>query len=651
MRGIWRGPGAVALALIIGVAWNATAQTILPGSLVNGIESTTHPLTNAVDPDYLTYAEIVPTTDTGTTVSFVVDLGAEMEVSSVAMYGFYIYRAAQVMLSDEIVVAASDAGSTGPWSVIGSIDVGNTRPTDPDPDIGGVNPWTGGNGRRIPCTPTTTRYLRVWGEQGFDNLIRITHLQINPEIVLHEVDPVYEGVPFNPWDPGGGVLNSRVGVDMVDGRLDTRCHIGTSISLTLDLGTSQSVQEIRLLTADNDAFAMVETGEVRVSSTDDPLNFDVLETAFDASLPGGQDYAVARIILPNAPTRRFFELTCLTDRDGDIPDGTTSEMRIGEIEVRTPDQLPLLSPSVVVGSVEGGLAGTGNEDETRAFDFDYAVYFQISQAGQDRASFVVDLGGTHEVRSVGMYGYWQYVTQVQLFGGDVVVEAADGAAGPWTEIGSITLEGERPTDPDPDIGGENPWTGGNGRLIPCEPTEATHLRISGAFTYDNVVRLYEAIINPPAVIHEVIPVDQGRTLWDVGGLPYNSRCGAELVDGNVQTRVNPQSPFAATLDLGAVRTIEKLRFYAWESQTSAIPTQGTIRVSSNDTPLNMDDVVMTFNETYIGGGLIEVELPTPVARRFVQIEFPQSNLQFGEIEVLTGPPPPPVNRAEHWMLY
>lgn len=607
-------------------AWGA--PVVLPGTVVNG---TVSDAAFATDDDYTTRMHIQATGGPSARVSFVVDLGSEQPVHGVALYGDFVYRAAISMLSDEITVEGTDDLSQS-WIQIGSINVGNTAPTDPDPSVGGVNPFTGGNGRFIPCTPSNARYLRISGGQGFGDDILIYHLQINPQIVIHQMSPINQGVSNQPFDANGGSNNSRVSVDMVDGKINTRTFIGVVPTMVLDIGTPKAVQEFRLLMAENDSSNVPETGTIRVSSTDDPLNIDTLETNFDGTGPGGNQHVVARVVLPNTPTKRFYEMTLLTNRDNQAPNGSGPTLRLSEIEYKTTADLPITTAAYVPGSAEGMTETTA----AQILDLDYNTYGSFSQIDPATVgSFVVALGGSKQVSSVGIYGNWAYNAFTNMFSDDVIVEAGNSATGPWTQIGFTNVGNTRPTDPNPAIGGENPWTGGNGRRIPCLPTAATHLRISGGFGFDNLIRPYEVIVNPPLVLHTVTPVDQGQTLWDVGGGPRNGRVGAEIVDGDIQTRINPRIPFAATLDLGnAPVKVAKIRFYPYESDFPLLPKIGVVRSSSTDNPANMDTVEANFNVTYVGGGVIEVELPSQPEKRYLQVDMTESGRRLGEIEII-----------------
>jgi hypothetical protein len=625
---------AFAVVLLLATIKLVSAQSVVVGSTVNGTATNE---AAATDSDYSTYMEINATGGPGNRVSFIVNLGGTKPVSSVGIYGYYLYNSSEIMLSDEIRVEAAEF-SSGPWTQIGAINVGHTRPTDPNPAVGGENPFTGGNGRRIPCTPVNANYLRISGDQAFDNIIRICHLQLNPAVVIHRLNPINQGVTYNPFDFGGGADNSRLGVDMVDGKLNTRAFIGNVTTMTLDLGASgNAVQELRLLTSESDGGTMVETGVVKVSSTDNPDNMDTLETNFDASLPRSSNYGIARIALPNTPAKRFFQLSLLTNTAGTAPNGTSNTIRIGEIEYRTTAQVPVSGAAVLAGSLVNATTPGGSEGEAGAFDSDYNTYFQIDQGAMPTASFVISLGGSKEVHSLALYGIWSYLAAQMMFSDAITVEAGNSSSGPWTQIGSINVGNTKPTDPDPTVGGVNPFTGGNGRLIPCTSSVATHLRVSFGFGFDNHLRLYAAFVNAAAAAYQVVPVDQGQTLWDFGGGAYNSRVGVDLVDGNTHTRTNPRAAFGMVLDLGQTTSIAKIRFYSNETDTGALPTQGSIQTSSTDSPTNMDTTEITFNQTYAGGGVIEVTLPSVVNKRFVRVNFTQTGRAFSEIEAIAAP--------------
>ncbi|MCA9442296.1 MAG: hypothetical protein KC964_15945, partial [Candidatus Omnitrophica bacterium] len=617
------------------------------------------------DNDSLTRLFIQQTTEP--TCSFVVDLEGSMEVRSFAMWGRPSYDSGISMLSDTVSVEAANSAS-GPWTLIGSIDVGNTRPTDPDPTIGGENPWTGGNGRMISCTPTTATHLRISGGFGFDNNILLYHAEVNPKLIIHRMDPVWEGAAYMPLDPGGGTLNSRTPADCIDGNFATRTFFGLDVDLTLDLGVPTPVNDFRIHTSDNDAQAMVKEGVVRTSSTDDPNNFDTVETNFDA----GTGQAHAQIFLPNQPNKRFFQMTFTRNRDGQTGTGTAPTYRMSEIDFRQPNEAPIYGAAVVGGSLlDNGVVDPGADGfvEANGIDDDYNTRFRIGQGSAGTTGFVVDLGGNQEITSVGMYGNWTYVQGIQMLSDDVTVEAGNSPSGPFSQIGSINVGNTRPTDPDPAIGGENPWTGGNGRLIPCTPTAASYLRISGGYGFDNNIDLFEVVINPQSVIQRVDPVDgytlTAQDLWDVGGGVFNSRVGAEAFDRRLVTRVNPKGPLAFTVDLGALVTIEEVRIFPMESDLSQLPKTVTVRTSSTDSPTNMDTVEANFDSPFVGGATI-IPIPSNPEKRYVQIDL-QANqggdpngMRFGEIEVIgrragqVGPTPTPTqdpSAIQNWELY
>jgi hypothetical protein len=51
----------------------------------------------------------------------------------------------------------------------------------------------------------------------------------------------------------------------------------------------------------------------------------------------------------------------------------------------------------------------------------------------------------------------------------------------------------------------------------------------------------------------------------------------------------------------------------------------------------MDTTEITFNQTYAGGGVIEVTLPSVVNKRFVRVNFTQTGRAFSEIEAIAAP--------------
>jgi hypothetical protein len=282
----------------------------------------------AMDENFLSQMLLLPQ-DSSERISFVIDLEEEMEVDGIGIYGTIEFNPAIQCLSDWITVEASNA-ATGPWAEIGAIDVGHTRPTSPDPETGGINPFTGGNGRLIPCQQTRARYLRVSGGRRFDNAIFISHIHINPPMVVHRMDPVFQGENLHPIMP---MLNdnndNRMPLNLFDGDPSTMCVFGTEVALTLDMGKPVPVKEFVFTPCKDDPWAQVKTGEVRVSSIDSPDTFDVIAAEFDTG--GGQ---FVNVPLQESQARQYYQLILSSNTNGGAPDGTLeNSIRIGEIEI------------------------------------------------------------------------------------------------------------------------------------------------------------------------------------------------------------------------------------------------------------------------------------------------------------------------------
>lgn len=638
---------ALALAAFLPLCSQLPADFVIPGSVVNGTIDGSNPAPGATDVDYLTYMRIVTNGVTTDRISFVVDLEGAENIHGVALYGNYAYSAFIAMLSDDIRIEAGSSAS-GPWTEIGSINVGSTRPTDPDPTIGGENPFTGGNGRLVPCDGTAASFLRISGGQGFDNNIDVYQLQVNPRVVIHQTKPVYNGVSNNPVDIGGGTANSRAIPDLVDGLFNTRAFIGSPTDLVLDLGTAGPVKELRVHTSESDDFTLVRTGVIKTSSTDSPANFDTTLTTFDTG--GGKSTAV--IALPGTPNKRFFQFTPLTNQAGQTPNGSAATFRFSEIDYRTVDELPVSGATVASFT---GATEDPSDPASSMFDLDYNERATLTQTAGP-LEVVMSLGSTREVRSIALYGDWAYRNTINMFSDVVTVEAGSSATGPWTVVGSENFGNTRPTDPNPTIGGENGFTGGNGRRIAVTPTLASHLRVTGGFGFDSPILIYEAQINPVHVLHTVSPVDQGQTLWDFGGGPLNSRVGAEAVDSNLNTRINPRIAYTFTLDVAPEPVkIKEIRIFPMDNDIPQLPKTGVVRTSSSDNPQNMDTVETTFNVS-ITGGMAVIPVASLPTKRYVQIEFLTGQTvsvpRVGEIEVIhvpaviTGGP----SAVENWQL-
>ncbi len=626
---------AIAAAGMIPLCGVAMADFVVPGSAENGTIDGTAGAPNATDTDYQTYMEILASGNIGERVSFVVDLEGAENVHSVGIYGNYLYESTIQMLSDDIIVEAGDT-ATGPWTQIGTINVGNTRPTDPDPTIGGENPFTGGNGRIVPCDGTAASFLRISGDQAYDNHIRVFDLQVNPRLIIHRMDPVYQGVAYAPFDPGGGPSNTRAAPDLTDGLFSTRSFIGSPTTFVFDVGHATTLRNVLLHMSENDVPNLMRTGTVKTSSTDSPDNMDVTEVSFDT----GGSKSVSVVELASTPNKRFFQLETGMNQNGDTPDGSTATIRLSEVDYRSVDERPVNTATVT--AFAGGTEDPFTEGDvaTQMFDFDYNERAAFSQTGAS-LELTIDLGGSTEVSSIAMYGDWSYREFISMPSGLITVEAANSDSGPWTEIGSLDVGSTRPTDPDPSIGGENPFTGGNGRRIACTPTEATHLRVTGGWDFDDPILIYEGVVNPSVVLHRVDPIDQAQSLWDVGGGPLNGRVGPEAVDGNMNTRINPKTLYTFTLDAAPEPIMMKeIRFFPMDADTFALPKTGIVRTSSTDSPTNMDTVEESFDVS-ITGGMVTVPLSSQPTKRYVQVEFlsAQSTTvpRIGEIEIVPVP--------------
>ncbi len=634
----------LALAAFLPLCAQVEGAVILPGSIVNGTIDAGQPAANATDVDYLTAMRINSTGATTDRVSFVVDLQGEQNVHGVGIYGDPTYRASIGMLAGNVNVEAGDSAS-GPWTQIGSINVGNTRPTDPDPTIGGGNPFTGGNGRLIPCDGAAASFLRISGTQEFDNVIDVYHLQINPRLIIHQFKPVYTGTSLSPFDFGGGVGNSRAAPDLTDGLLNTRAFIGNQSDLVFDLGTARPLKEMRIHASESDDFALIRTGTMRVSSTDNPTNMDTVVNTFNT----GGSKATAVVPMTGNPSKRFVQLTVGTNQQGTAATGTQATFRFSEVDYRAIEESPINTASVA--SFANGTSTT----QAGVFDLDYNVRAEFGQT-TGNLELTVALGTSTEVRSVGLYGDWAYRTTINAPSGVVTVEAGNSASGPWTAIGSRDFGSTRPTDPDPTIGGENVFTGGNGRRIPVTPTTASHLRIIGGYGYDSPILIYEAIVNPDHVLHTVNPVDQSQTLWDIGGGPLNTRAGAETVDGNLNTRINPRLLYTFTLDVAPTAAkIKEIRIFPMDNDIVQLPKTGVVRTSSTDSPTNFDTVENSF-DVPITGGAVVIPVASQPTKRYVQIQFLSGQTvavpRVGEIEVVTIPAViPNASNVPNWQMF
>ncbi len=609
----------------------------------------------ATDHDSVSYMQIDAAGGPGNRVSFIVDLEAPTTVRGVAIYGLYRFEASQLMLSNVIQVEAATS-LAGPYTVIGSIDVGSTPPTGPNPATDGVNPFTGGNGRLITTTPTAATHIRISGDQAFNNTIRISEIHVNPRMVLHQVDPPYQvgQVPGTTFDVNGGLFNGRGGPDLVDQSLISRAFIQLNAKLTFDIGAAKPLRYMNIYSSEGDSFANIRTGNIRVSSTDNPSNMDTLVTNFDTQSPFDPQLN-GQVPLTGFPNKRYIQLEPLTSLSGQTGTGAGPTYRVSEIDYVAVTESQIEEATVVVGSVVGGTVNP-NEAEPRGSDKDVTSWMEVTGTAGTPMSFKVDLGGTHEVRSIALYGRLFYNTDGLMLSNNITVEAANSVDGVYTQIGSLNVGSVTTTDPNPAIGGENKFTGGNGRRIVCTPTNATHLRITGDFPPNGGVNVGEVVVNPKHVLHTISPVEMGGgTTWDYNGGTRNARAGNEAVDGNFKTRLHNNVPTAWTLDIApAPVKIKEIRALGYDNDLGGLPDTGSVRISSTDSPTNMDTPLQTdFAIPYpaagppvASGGAAVIPLPTEPTVRYVQVSYGNTRFnpaynpanRFSELQVVPVDP-------------
>jgi hypothetical protein len=370
---------------------------------------------------------------------------------------------------------------------------------------------------------------------------------------------------------------------------------------------------------------------------------------------GGQRHGTGVAFIPQpAPAKRYYMVRPLTNNTGAVSDGSNPTYRLSEVDYREANESPIRSLTVVDGSLVGGVA-EGDQPSPRAVDRDYLAAYGYAQS-EASSSFVVDLGGSHTVDSVALYGMFFYLNNQMMISPIITVEAANSASGPWTEIGSVDIGSTRPTDPDPSVGGVNPATGGNGRRVVCTPTQATHIRIGGGYGFDNGVRIGEILVNPRHVMHKLDRVhhlDDSPRAFDPGGGVRNSRVAPEVVDGDLQTRINPQvTGMNMVIDAGNEPfQMQEIRIFPMDNDLSVLPFTGTVRTSSTDDPENMDTVETAWSSGIVGGAVI-ISLPNQPTKRFVELEFSDTTLwRAGEIEVIAVPTLGGSSSVSDWSMY
>lgn len=304
----------------------------VPGSVTNGLEDASDSLSALFDRNYTNRLLIGQSTfGSSTRWSFKVDLKQTTVVSSVALYGSYIYRNDEAAPGGLLQIEAGNSVN-GPFTVVGQLNVGRTRST---------NPFTGGKGKRIQINPpVTASFLRVSGgpwNNSFDNNVIISEMVINPKVVLHNYSPVHN--PSTPlpnsasvpqqavWNNGATIGDSRVGLDAMDGDLDTAPQQLMPVTYVLDLspGAYARLDGLLLRPLTGNATLLPKAGTLRSSSTDSPLTFDTVALNYN----NVADADGVRLLLPYRIHKRFLELTATSTQGG----GSGSAIRIGEVEL------------------------------------------------------------------------------------------------------------------------------------------------------------------------------------------------------------------------------------------------------------------------------------------------------------------------------
>lgn len=274
------------------------------------------------------------------TFSFVVDLESAIEVRNITIWGYERYRYNVLGPGGVTTIAVGDS-PTGPFTVIGSADFGSSR----DDALFSGGPL----GEMIEAdTPTVARYVQISSNWTFDNLLRISLLDVNKDAVIYNTvprhnpdlaatDTVNNPLGFeqrNVFDLGGPIPR-RSAENIVDGVLsEGAIPLILPLELYFDIGSDRTIDKIVVHEFDTDTALLPGTGEVWVSSTDDRNNLDTLLFTFDVTGQPGEFGTSVEIDIPNTQ-KRYFMLKTTANQLGE---SQATSVRYGEVQFIDADQ-------------------------------------------------------------------------------------------------------------------------------------------------------------------------------------------------------------------------------------------------------------------------------------------------------------------------
>lgn len=310
------------------------ANSFVGGTVNNENDGST--LDKLVDNNAFYYLQAVQTDPTW---SFILDLEAPTVVSSITLWGYYVYNPNELGPGGLTTIGVSD-NVGGPFTVIGSRDFGGDRAS---------NTWSGGKGNRIDTTPTLARYVQVSGGWDYDNLLRIADLQVNGRVAIYNYSPVNnphfpEPNPANVqqanvFDHGNPAFAVRSLHNLADGRIGIYGANPNPSPMTFDLdfGAGKSIAAIELVQFDTDTSYLPSSVIVRTSSDNTRDNFDVVLGTFaitEENLAvefndGERDYMKAVLTFTTPQAKQFFQI----EPSGNLGvEDDPNRFRLGEID-------------------------------------------------------------------------------------------------------------------------------------------------------------------------------------------------------------------------------------------------------------------------------------------------------------------------------
>ncbi len=359
----------------IGLAAGRTLAGALPciplsgvvGSVVGGIEDPSNEgdtLAHLGDGNYNNRCLI---TQTGPTVySFVLDLLSPKEITDVVLVSVSDYRVAGQFPGGSVKVETATSFA-GPYQTAGTDQFECIRPNASGQMLHPENgkSATQSEARRIALNAAVlARYVRFTGTYCLDNAQVIGEAHINHGAVLHRMRPLgnsFQNAPQVPFHMTDGNTSTYYNPKITAGTVD------------LDLAPQPiPFQSIRFVRKPNDGSYLPRSGEIWISSQDDPDHFDTRILVYDVPNPTMHHEDVL-ITLPQLVTKRYVRISWSRLQSEFRTETRIAEILVGDqqpcsttaTDPRRPANGNVLNGNVVINPGSEGSFGIPGVDRVR----------------------------------------------------------------------------------------------------------------------------------------------------------------------------------------------------------------------------------------------------------------------------------------------